>query len=181
MAPTAQLMDFEWHRDLNGYRLSEPRPTTRGKPSRAAQFRMPSADFRKTIAGSAKEPWRIIRNGGRLVPYRPFEAFDSLCTTFAALARDAPGLLDFTQKFGSLTDAGLRVDSGEPIDPLLQSAASMRQLLAYASNRSARKSHNSLQGEISIGRITARFSFDQTTEKPRVRLSPATLLDALWI
>jgi hypothetical protein len=174
------FIDFEWQKDNKGYRLLDPEPPAPQKKYIHPIFRL---RVEKSLLGRDwGKPQRIARCGGRLVSYRPLEHFDSLFKLFANAA-DAPGLLGFVEKFGPLTTAGLDKDRGEPIEPMLEHAAAMRAFLDYAAgNKSRLIERIALEhGGVPLSGMTVRLTLDPATRKPRLQLTPRSLLDALWV
>jgi hypothetical protein len=83
------LIDSEWYKDAKGFRL------------------VPW----NSLDSSAQRPGDcIVANGGKWIPYRPLERFDSLYVVFANVKTSAE-LLEFINNFGPLTPVGFA--SGE--------------------------------------------------------------------
>jgi hypothetical protein len=176
------FIDFEWQRDNKGYRLLDPEPPAPPKTLIHPIFRFPVEETLLT-RDWGKKPQRIARCGGRLVSYRPLDQFHSLFKLFANDATDAPGLLGFVEKFGPLTTAGLDKALGEPVDLVLEHAKAMRGWLGYSvSGRSRLVERIALEhGGVPLGSMPVRLTMDPATRKPRLRLAPRSLLDALWV
>jgi hypothetical protein len=174
------LIDFEWHRDSEGYRLLDALPPAPPKTYIHPIFKFPVEE--SLLARDWGKPERIILCGGRLVAYRPLEQFDSLFKQFAKVA-DARGLLAFVEKFGPLTAAGIDKDRFEAVEPMLEQAAAMCAFLNQAAvDESGLSEWISLQQNgVPLGTMTMRIAVDPTTRKPRLQIRPPSLLDALWI
>jgi hypothetical protein len=175
------FIDFEWQRDNKGYRLFDPEPPAPPKTYIHPIFNFP---IEETLLGRDwGKPQRIARCGGRLVSYRPLEQFDSLFKLFANAAVDAPGLLGFVEKFGPLTTRGLDKDGSEPVEPVLEHAAAMREFLGYAAGDGSRLVERITleQGGVPLSSMSVRLTLDPNTRTPRLRLTPQSLLDALWV
>ncbi len=175
------LIDFEWQRDIKGYRLLDPEPPAAPKIVIHPTFRIPVEE--SLLNRDWGKPQRIARIGGRLVPYRPLDHFPSLFATFAKDAADARTLLGFVKKFGPLTTSGLDKDRCEPVDPLLKHANAMREFLGHAAGDKSRlvERIDVELGGIPLSRMDVRLALDPDWGTPRLRLTPRCLLDALWV
>jgi hypothetical protein len=173
----AQLfIDFEWKVDSNGYRLLDALPA--GPPkTNVDPFGRPLESF---LDGDLGKPQRIVRRGGRLVTYRPLEQIDSLFKRFAKVA-DAQGLLRFVEKFGPLTKRGY--DDFESVEPMLEQAANMSAFLEHAAvDKSGLSDWIALQHNgVPLSRMEMRLTLDSMTRQPTLRITPPSLLDALWV
>src|SRR5262252_7660107 len=94
-------IDFEWQRDSAGYDLLPAAAGKLRKPEPRSAWHMPS--LFPPADKDPDTPARVIRRGGSLVTYRPFEDFDTLCMTFASIAKSEEGVVDFISNFGPLT------------------------------------------------------------------------------
>jgi hypothetical protein len=166
------LIDFEWHRDSKGYRLLDAE-------SRKADGRVP------TILDAEKST-RIVRCGGDLILCRPLEDFEFLYREFAKIRKTPEGVLDFIQKFGSLTvdrdlDARLKGKASDHVNFVLDQSKEMSDLLAYV--KDPKKNLKNLIGihGIKISAIDALVTIDPITNKPRLKFTPRNLLNALWL
>jgi hypothetical protein len=175
------FIDFEWQKDNEGYRLLAPVLLAPPKKYIHPIFRFPVEE--SLLGRDWGKPQRIARRGGRLVSYRPLDQFHSLFKLFANAATDAPGLLGFVNKFGPLTTAGLDKDRGEPVELMLEHANAMREWLGYSvGDRSRLVEQLALEhGGVPLSSMTVRLTLDPNTRKPRLRLTPRSLLDALWV
>ncbi len=175
------LIDFEWQRDKKGYRLLDPERPAAPKKDIHPIFRFPMEET--ILSAHWGKARRIVRCGGQLESYRPLEQFDSLFKLFANAAADPPGLLEFVQKFGPLTTAGLDKERSEPVDLVLEHAAAMRTFLAHAAGDGSRLVAAIVlnHGGVPLGNMTVRLTLDPNTRTPRLRLTPRSLLDALWV
>jgi hypothetical protein len=150
-------LDFKWYRDLKGYRFIEakPVPLRRGQSILDVPFR-----------GDWSEFARIVRKGGKLQSYRPLDVSSKLFKIFIDKAKTESGVYDFVTKYGPLTYEGLK-GGGEIVRELMDRAEDMSQAIG--------------------GRILAMplkpLNVSIHTERGRLRLkiTPACLLDALWL
>lgn len=184
MTSTQPLTDFEWFRDPAGYELLAGRaaaylcqPPVEG----VSIFTIPPQ-----LAPLPAQPERIVRGGGQLQPYRPFEYFSRLFDQFSK--DDSPkGLLNFVERFGPLTNDGCDPKQGEDVTVLAKHATQMRRLLdAYASGQKSAMAgilgpKGAELGNSPIGELQGRLIFDPATERPRLRLIPKNLLNAIWL
>ena len=142
--------DFTWYRHARGYRLIEAKPIRR----RRGQSLLDAA------VGDV-EPARIVPNGGQLIRYRPLDEYDTLFEQFIREARSEAGLLAFMNKFGPLTNDGLR-KGREVAWNIIDEAKRMASTVAAVLN-------------------PLRASIVTDDGRMRLRVSPACLLDALWL
>jgi hypothetical protein len=142
--------DFTWYKHARGYRLIEakPMPRKRGQSLSDATF-------------GDVQPARIVPIGGPLVPYRPLDEYDTLFEQFVREAKDEAGLLAFMNKFGPLTNDGLR-KGGEVALEIIEEAKSM-------------------PGTVGAQLNPLRAAIVRANGRVRLKVSPACLLDALWL
>jgi hypothetical protein len=173
-------IDFEWLRDEAGYRYI-PAALGNPEPSEMSPLYHAIAPIRAAVSGG--RPARIMRRGGKLVPYRPFEKdggklyriFASLCST----GEEVP-FLDFVNRFGPLTEFGNN-DCGEEVIFAVSHASVMRDLLSCSpAERAAYFSRSGDRG-VAWSRIDVAFTFNPMTNKPQFRMTPPTLVNALWL
>jgi hypothetical protein len=157
------VIEFDWFRDPKGYRLLE--------------------------AGRPKQPF-VVRNGKRCDPrdpkesefYRPLSKSDSLFRIFANTATTPEGVLDFVQRFGSLTWEGYDAEKGDQVNLVIYHASRMREFLTPIAD--GKKSPSVEMGRFQMGSISsldAAVVWDPVTNAPKWELRPKTLLDALWL
>jgi hypothetical protein len=162
-------IDFLWWRDAAGYDFV---PAAPGKPS-ASEVSPLHAILSETLVLPGK-PARIVRRGGNLVPYRPFEEVDGLYRIFASLGKTDEGLLDFVRRFGPLTEYG-NSENGEEVIFSKGHADSMNDILF--SSTGERAIYLSRFGEpgLSWSRIDVALTFNPVTGKPQFRFKPPML------
>jgi hypothetical protein len=142
-------LDFTWYRDPKGYRLIPAKLPKRR--SRQDLLDVPAIGI---------EPARIVGNGGKLQSYRPLE-IHNLAGLFIRMARTEAGVLEFIEKFGPLTHAGLG-SMGEIVPDIVDEAEAM---VRY--------------GTRGLGKFKAWIEIDR--EGMRLKVKPTSLLDALWL
>jgi hypothetical protein len=201
----AQLqIDFEWWRDAKGYRFVTPEPP---KQSQRAEWgettalsvgqdapgviMSPTGDILPTTSvilpttlrtKLGKLDYRIIRCGGKLIPYRPLIDFDGLFRTFANVAATPRGILDFIEKFGPLTLEGLDEKRGEDVSKLIEHAKAMRTLLEkYSRGQKAGLAQILGADGVELGPIKTTLISDPATGTLRLQLSVGDLLRGMWI
>jgi hypothetical protein len=148
-------LDFTWYRDPKGYRLMPARPVRR----------RPGQSILDTRVGDI-QPARIVRNGGALQSYRPLDKFPNLFRYFIGIPKSENGALEFVERFGPLTYDGLQRD-GDVVPAMIDHAEDMSQVL---------------RGRIvaiPLNKLNASIVTDQSGM--RLKVSPACLLDALWL
>jgi hypothetical protein len=168
-------IDFEWWRDNAGYRYVPAAPGNPEPSEMSAKYQIIAP-----IMGPAGKPARIVRRGGKLVPYRPFDKVHGLYRLFAHRGTIAEELLDFVNRFGPLTEEGNR-DSGEEVLFAFAHASAMREVLSCPMTE--RPAYFSRFGDkgLAWSRIDVALAFNPMTGKPQFRLTPPTLVNALWL
>jgi hypothetical protein len=168
-------IDFEWLRDDAGYDYV---PAAPGKPTSSEM-----SPLYKIISETLLipgRPARIVRRGGNLVPYRPFDENNPIYRIFSSIGTTDDGLLDFVRTFGPLTDFG-NTDSGEEVLFGIGHAQVMQDLLSCSlEERSAYFSRLELSG-VSWSRIDVALTFNPLTRKPQFKFKPPMLVNALWL
>ena len=125
---------------------------------------------------------RIVRSGGHLIPYRPLSDFEGLFRLFANAAPTPEGVLDFIDRFGPLTRPGLNEEQGENISSLIEHVEAMRRILnEYSRGHKAGLAQILDTDGIRLGEIETALINDPATRTPRLQLSVADLLTALWL
>jgi hypothetical protein len=149
------LFDFTWYKDAKGYELVPAKPL-RLRPGQSI-LDVPISEF---------DSARIVGKGGPLQPYRPLDKFPNLFRYFTSMPRSETGVLEFVEKFGLLTYKGLR-GKGDVVPAIIDQAESMSEVL--------------------IGRVVAirlnklNASIVTDRDEMRLKISPACLLDAVWL
>ena len=145
--------DFTWYKHARGYRLIPAKPI----PLRPGQSIL---DARIEDI----QPARIVPNGGPLQRYRPLDKFENLFEHFIRKAKSESGVLEFINAYGPLTNDGLR-RGGEVVPRMIDAAAEMAKagsIVAMPLNKL----------NVSVVKDNGRM---------RLKISPACLLDALWL
>jgi hypothetical protein len=174
--PTNFSIDFEWSRDAEGYDYV---PAAPGKPTDSEMsplYRLISESL-PILPG---KPARIVRRGGNLVPYRPFDEVDKLYLIFASLGATDQGLLDFVRTYGPLTDFG-NSDTGEEVLFAIGHAQVMRELLSCSPEERAIYFSRFYPRGVAWSRIDVALTYNSVTGKPQFRFMPPTLINALWL
>ena len=158
------LIDFTWHRDLRGYRVVE------------AELDQPGL----TLLGTKKgRPERIVRLGGELQPYRPLTEFPTLYKIYATSVRSPASALNFMEKFGPLTAAGLREAEGEAVEALVVRAQFLQSYLAAATGDELARDW--FRAAKNVVDLRARLEPDPVSGAFRLALAPHSLLDGLFL
>ena len=150
-------LDFTWYRDPKGYRLIAAK-ASKLRPGQSWPDGRPSD----------VQPARIVRNGGELQSYRPrlddgvFSA--TLLDRFLAVKAE-DDVLGFVETFGPLTHEGLR-RKGDVVPAVIDEAQEMAAVL---------------NGRISGVPLKFNAHIITDTDGLRLKVWPASLLDALWL
>src|SRR5262249_53558255 len=105
------LIDFEWFRCPDGYRMAH-----------ASEIARVNGEVPETYPN---DDW-IVPKSRRQISYRPLKEYDTLCNVFAKV-RSADDLLGFVNSFGPLTQA--TPYWGDSVPGVLKSAQRIRGLL----------------------------------------------------
>lgn len=127
------------------------------------------------------EPARIVRKGGTLQAYRPLDLYPGLASAFVTLTKTPAGLLDFIQKFGPLTHFGLDPKEGELVGELLDQRRQMADLLEMLARAKKPGSLLNQWVDIQLPPVSVTVIADQESKRIRLRMSPPTLLSAIWL
>jgi hypothetical protein len=204
-----QLVEFEfqWWRDAKGYDLVDtpaPEATESTDPSGPSdeKFRGWLIERWPTPAGIGYPhgfpglrnwvdprpqrpllPYRIVRLGGDLVPYRPLDILDDIFRAYVNLDPAPKAILDFVDRYGPLTRGGLNENRG---DSLAETFAGAQHMKAYikaqvSDDRTATRRLLAEEGELSVTGIVPRLSYDPGTRAPKLRFHIPDLQIALWL
>ena len=146
--------DFVWYKDQKGYRLIPAKPLKLRKGQ--SMLDVEAADI---------QPARIVRNGGKLERYQPLK-IPNLFRKFIDMSRSDEGLLKFVETYGPLTHHGLR-GNGEIVPEIIRQAEDMSQVVRG--------------GILSMPLSKLNASIVTDHNAIRLKVSPACLLDALWL
>jgi hypothetical protein len=175
MVPLLNI-DFEWWSDEAGYDFVPAEPGWAGLGP--LEKLMTSSGMLDGEKGDL--PDRIIRRGGKLIPYRPFEKVNGLYRVFANIGTTIDGLLEFIRRFGPLTQGGLDPTIGDEVAVGLNHASTMLELLSCSPE--GRVSYLSqFEKGLSWTRIDAGLVVNPFTGKPQITLKPPWLLHGLWL
>src|SRR3954469_25832444 len=110
---------FEWYRDESGYDLLPEQFVPDSDPERNPSL--------STLLGENGIwfPERIARRGGTLQPYQPLIEFDALYAQFLKIETSVH-LLDFVERFGPLTERGIKDDGYDDVQIVIQHVTTMR-------------------------------------------------------
>jgi hypothetical protein len=149
--------DFTWYRDPKGYRLIPAKP-----------LRLRKGQSILDVYSTDIQPARIVRNGGALQSYRPLvdEFLSTRVVQEFMAATSEQGMLKFVEKFGPLTHDGLR-GKGDIVLALIDQAKDMKQVI-----------HGQMIA-MPLKKLNAAIISDNSGL--RLKVSPANLLDALWL
>src|SRR3954466_13376546 len=166
-------VDFEWAVDTAGYAVVP------GGPANESDKKSVFGEILSALHGKLIRPARIVRRGGELRPYRPFEPVNGLFLPFSKYARTTQGLLEFTNRYGPMTPEGNEGSGEDAIIGLGHAESISRFLTDYRSNP-----HMCLGkfGEQGLGwsRIDVGLALNPTTGQPQMKLRPSCLVNALW-
>lgn len=165
-------IDFEWAVDEAGY------DWIAGGPAELGEEASLIGELLSVVSGKRVRPDRIVRRGGPLRTYRPFQRVSGLFLLFANLGKNPEGLMDFVRQFGPMTEDGNR--EGEDALIGLGHGQSMGELLQrYAESPADCISRFSGNG-LAWSRIDVWLALNPMTGRPQFRYRPPTLINALW-
>jgi|SRR5580704_2013117 hypothetical protein len=175
------LVDFEWPRDVQGYR-----PVTGALPiEKPEDFSWHAVLFNlgRDLRGERPiTPERIVPVSGKFVVRRPLAEFSGgkLHLYFAKQGRTKEGLLMFTQQFGPLTETG-NDETGEWVQTGLDAASKMNEWLAKSPEDQAAEVARLGEKGLLLANIEVALACNPMTGKPQFQLKPPDLLSALWL
>jgi hypothetical protein len=175
------LIDFEWQRDLEGYRLVDAEPERTGEPFIHPLHPEWGLQKPMLLSGSPAKPQRVVGLSGRCLKIRPLEGpgGGSLFATFTNAAASPAGVLDFINRHGPLTTTAVQTGA-EPVPGVIEHAQAMRGFIEAAGGR-VRMADILGAEEMPLSGMNAAVVRDKYTKVPRLRFSPRNLLDALWM
>jgi len=190
-------IDFEWSRDPAGYRMAEMKvhpPVLYHPPKHRPLLDLPAFPGQWGLAyhpvgiralrdphHKNPKPLHVYRRGDKLASYRPLEVFDSLYAKFAKVYT-ADDVLFFIERFGPLTRDGFDTAKGELVDGVLAHADAMRDLFRFSSGDRARRAKVIASLQLNpFSELEVTLELDAAIEGLKLRLSPTSLLDAIWL
>ena len=123
---------------------------------------------------------RIKRRGGKLDFYRPFELGPAPYKHFANVT-NADELMEFVNKFGPLTTAGVKPDVGDRIPQLLAHAYAMQEMLKAAARNDKSEISIARHTVMPFARLDVDLVFDPAVQRLQLQIKPPSLLEALWL
>jgi hypothetical protein len=172
-------VEFEWFRDLSGYELLEavapppPAPELIKYPYTGQMMMMEPGPLTQDLGS----PQRIVRRGGALERYRPLDRFSKLAAVFANIQKTPDGALDFVKNFGLLTKAGLdNKEQGDSVPYIIERASVMYSWLCENNVRKY-----VIENPLTLLRVDLCLVSDPISNEPVLRISPNSLIDALWL
>jgi hypothetical protein len=192
------LIDFEWWRDPRGtgyvlyeWRGIEPlvnfnRPMDASTLSILEQEQLWGLVYHPygiTVLGPSERPLHVGRdsfNPGELQPYRPLDCFKALYAEFAKITTPED-VLHFVERFGPLTKEGLKGGIGELVNGVITHAEKMRMTLAHSASRNWQSTVSISEHSNPFTGLQVYLDTDPAEPALRLRLAPASLLDALWL
>jgi hypothetical protein len=129
-------IDFEWQRDVEGYRLADAEPWRPGEPYIHPLHPEWGLQPPQLMMGSPAKPQRVVGRSGRCEKIWPLEGprGDSLFATFTNTATSPAGVLDFINRYGPLTTMAV-LTGDEPVPGVIEHAQAMRSFIEAAGGR----------------------------------------------
>lgn len=188
-------IDFNWWRDSSGsgFRLvvgDDARPVAYHAPLNPPDLAPLPENWGlvyhpfgiRVLDIAAYTPPYVVRAGAEALQiYRPLDLFASLYTQFAAI-QTADEVLHFIEKFGPLTLDGLDPQKGELVGGVIIHAEAIRELLDYSSSAGRQRNSALIAGKMNpFAGLEVNLDVDPADASLQLRISPASLLDALWL
>lgn len=167
-------IDLEWLRDDAGYQLLPAAPAPDDAPRHLLDL-LPLSS-----GGNPALHDRIVRRGGKLVPYRPFQVTSGLYRIFVGCCVSIEGILDFYTRFGPLTAAGNAPDMGDDLLFIRSNADTLGELLLCSPDERISRVARFSNG-LKWSRIDMELAINPATGKPQFRYGPPSLHNALWL
>ena len=175
------LLWFEWEKDLEGYAIAHKandyewlKMAGGGVGERIEEgIRLGKVDF-------DEEP-SLIPVGGEVLRYRPFELGSAIFREFAATPKTHSGIQAFAAKYGRLGGISWLHEPVfhwyRQIDDLARAVDTWEECVEEGDLTPLARVFNVYD----LGQVTLKFGAARFGERPRLRLEPASLLDAMWI
>jgi hypothetical protein len=166
-------VDFEWAFDEAGY------DWVPGGPADECDEKSAFGEALSALHGKPIRPPRIVRRGGELRAYRPFERVNGLFLPFSRRATTVEGLLEFVSRHGPMTRDGNERSGEDAIIGLGHAEAISEFLKDYRNDPQASLGRFGEQG-LGWSRIDVGLALNSTTGQPQMKLRPSCLVNALW-
>lgn len=166
-------IDFEWWRDAKGYRLVPASVT--------AQSTVIAHPLGIRAGVGRHQRYRIVRLGGQLQSYKPFEAYGATLYKMFARIKKPTEMMDFVGKFGPLTKVGLKPRVGDDLDTALVHAEAMREAIDFAAGGPKGSAILVEAQSAPLASMNATLVLDPVTRRPKLKILPVSLLDTLWL
>ena len=166
-------VDFEWEFDEAGYDFLP------GGPADECDEKSVFGEVLSALNGEPIRPPRIVRRGGELRAYRPFERVNGLFLPFSKRATTVEGLLEFVTRYGPMTREGNEASGEDAIIGLSHAEAIADFLKDYSTDPQTSLGRF---GEHGLGwsRMDVGLTFSTVTGWPQMKLRPSSLVNALW-
>jgi hypothetical protein len=165
-------MDFEWEVDIEGYSFAERDPPFPDEESLNLMNPRPS------LLGWDSKPWRLVGRSGRKKKIRPLNKHPALFSTFAMSSQTPEGLLNFVSRYGPLTEFGR--SEYEPVTETIEHAKNMHDYIVAAGATGRMADLMGREG-MELPGIHAAIVWNKTSKMPSIRVTPRSLLQALWV
>ena len=185
--------EFQWWRDAKGYELVDT-PAPEDTAGALIEMWPSHADVLFPLGFPALRGWtdpqplrpllpyRIIRLGGDLVPYRPLDIIDDIFRAYINLILEPEAILDFVDRYGPLTRGGLNENRG---DGLAVTFSAVQHMNVYINARLSDDGTTTRRllagGELGVTGIVPKLSYDPGTRTPKLRFHIPNLQIALWL
>jgi hypothetical protein len=166
-------IDFEWSVDQAGYDWVPGGPAEPGDEESLIGVAFPTRD------GRSIRPDRIVRRGGNLKTYQPFEQVPGLFRVFANLAITPEGLLEFVSRYGPMLPNGNWQGGEDAINGLAAAEAMSKLLNEHAEDPRRCFSQFGEQG-LNWSGIDVALAFNPVIGRLVFKFAPPSLLNALW-
>ena len=166
------IVDFEWAVDAAGY------DWVAEESAEESDEKSVYGEILSALNGRPIRPARIVRRGGELRVYRPFERVNGLFLPFSKFALTAEGLMEFISQYGPMTREG-NENSGEDVIIGIGHARTMSEFLTeYRTD--ARGCFAKYAQGLGWSRMDVALTFNATTGRPQMMSRPSSLVNALW-
>ena len=174
-------IDFGWQRDAKGYRLVEAEPAREGEPWIYPQHPEWGPQSPQKAMYTPERPQRIIGISGELEAIRPLDRQGGkiLFVTFANIPMSGQGVREFVSRAGPLTKVGF-TGAGQAVPEAIEHSQAMKRFIIAANGKGGMANLVGPKG-IPLSGIDGAVVWDKRARTPRLRYSPRSLLDALWM
>lgn len=175
------LLWFEWEKDLAGYSIAIKREDYEWLKMAGRGVREVFEDGIRSGKVDFDEEPILVPVGGEVLRYRPFELGSAIFREFAATPETQDGIMAFAAKYGRLGSSFFTSESVHYWCSKIHDLAAAVDTWDECIEKGDLTPFARVFNTYDLGQVTIKFGATRFGERPRLRLEPASLLDAMWI